>query len=211
MKFKYAFGGLVLFPLLIGLVFVSKAMCSAGVGGGCFADYFAVPIFLPLLGVYKLFGSNAFAVGQEFLLIFLVWGVIGFILGLIKDVWMPAKVKLKIEKITPAPEFVIPSIPKFTPPPVVAPKPIPAFIPTPTPSPAPTPIPIITSMPKPIPASPTPISTPTPSFAPTPAQAPVVSLYPPSPQKIYYPTNPGPSVQPKPPINRLDIKAEPPV
>jgi len=53
----------------------------------CFADQFSTPIFLPLIAVYKIFDGVDITRGQEFLFILLYWAVLGFLIGLILDLW----------------------------------------------------------------------------------------------------------------------------
>lgn len=86
-RLPYALQGLLFVPALIALIFVLKAFCPESSGEGCFADYFATPIFLPLVIIYKLFGGNSAALGQEFLFILLYWAAIGFLLGFILDLY----------------------------------------------------------------------------------------------------------------------------
>ena len=85
MRIPYAVQGLLFAPALVGLILVLKAFCPAAADGSCFADFFAMPIFLPLIALYKIFGSTPPFSGQEFLFIFLYWAVVGFFLGLILD------------------------------------------------------------------------------------------------------------------------------
>jgi hypothetical protein len=77
--------GLLFGPILISLFFVLKAFCPGSAGDACFADQFAVPIFLPLIAVYKIFGSSSVIGGQEFLFIMVYWAIVGFVVGLIID------------------------------------------------------------------------------------------------------------------------------
>jgi hypothetical protein len=80
--------GLFFAPVLICLFFVLKAFCPDSAGSGCFADQFAVPIFLPLVAVYKIFGSSDVIGGHEFIFISAYWAIIGFLIGLMFDLWM---------------------------------------------------------------------------------------------------------------------------
>jgi len=77
--------GLFFAPILICLFFVLKATCPESAGSSCFADQFAVPIFLPLVAIFKIFGSTDFLMGQEFLFILIYWALIGALIGLILD------------------------------------------------------------------------------------------------------------------------------
>lgn len=85
-RIPYAFQGLVGLPIFVALVFLLKTFCSEN-GGVCIADYFAVPIFLPLIAIYKIFGGESAAAGHEILFIFLYWGLVGFLLGFILDLY----------------------------------------------------------------------------------------------------------------------------
>src|SRR5687767_14461702 len=77
--------GLLFGPILISLFFVLKAFCPDSAGEMCFADQFALPIFLPLGAIYKIFGDSDIIFGQELLFIFVYWALIGFLIGLILD------------------------------------------------------------------------------------------------------------------------------
>jgi hypothetical protein len=85
MRLPYALQGAIFAPVLVGLIFALKASCPESAGDACFADYFATPIFMPLLVIYKIFGGTSAAIGQEILLIFLYWGVVGFLIGFLID------------------------------------------------------------------------------------------------------------------------------
>lgn len=74
-------------PTLVALLFALKAVCPASAGEACFADWFATPIFLPLIAVYKIFDHVPTASGQEIVFIFLYWALVGFVLGLILDLY----------------------------------------------------------------------------------------------------------------------------
>lgn len=78
-------------PALVGLMFLLKAFCSATAGSSCFADYFATPIFLPLVALYRAFGKVPALNAQEVLFIFLYWAFMGFLLGLVADLLKPKK------------------------------------------------------------------------------------------------------------------------
>jgi hypothetical protein len=82
----YSIQGMLFAPVLISLILLLKAFCPASAGNMCFADWFATPVFLPLIAIYKIFGGvpgqgNA----QELLFIVLYWTLTGFVLGLILD------------------------------------------------------------------------------------------------------------------------------
>ena len=74
-------------PVLVALIFVLKGLCPGSVGSACFADFFATPIFLPLVAIYKIFGYAPSASGGEVAFIFLYWALVGFVLGLILDLY----------------------------------------------------------------------------------------------------------------------------
>lgn len=130
-----SFQGALFAPLLVSLFFVFKAFCE----GECLADQFAVPIFLPLVAVYKIFGTLALLQGHEFLFIILYWAFVGFLVGFIIDLLTHKGV----EPVSREPVFVppTPSIP--TPPPT----PTPIRTPIPTPPPAPKVAPIVFATP----------------------------------------------------------------
>lgn len=83
MRLPYAVKGAALAPLIVLIIFILKSFCPAT--GSCFVDWLAIPIFLPLIAIYRIFGENTGIWGQEFLFIILYWGVIGFLLGFILD------------------------------------------------------------------------------------------------------------------------------
>ncbi len=85
MRIPSAIQGAVFAPVLVCLFFLLKAFCPESAGDSCFADQFAVPIFLPLVAVYKIFGDSSVVYGQEFLLIIVYWALIGALVGLILD------------------------------------------------------------------------------------------------------------------------------
>jgi hypothetical protein len=88
MKWPYAIQGLLFAPAFIGLVFLLKAFCPGSAGDSCFADFFAVPVFLPLITMYKIFGQVPGANGQEFLFLILYWSLVGFLVGFILDLYI---------------------------------------------------------------------------------------------------------------------------
>lgn len=123
MRIPSSVQGLIFAPTLICLFFVLKAFCPSSAGSSCFADQFAVPIFLPLVAIYKLFGSTAVIGGQEFLLIIVYWAFIGFLIGFIFDLlWRRKETVVEVRE----PEHPIPNI-----------SPMPAGLAHPPPSPHP--------------------------------------------------------------------------
>src|SRR3990167_6991695 len=87
MRLPYAIQGMLFGPALVGLFILLKAFCPASFAQSCLSDYFAAPIFLPLIFVYKLFGDSAAILHQDFLFIMMYWAFVGFFLGLIFDLY----------------------------------------------------------------------------------------------------------------------------
>lgn len=87
MRIPSSIKGAIFAPVLICLFFVLKVFCPESAGNSCFADQFAVPIFLPLVAIYKIFGDSSIIHGQEFLVVMIYWAVIGFLVGLVVDLW----------------------------------------------------------------------------------------------------------------------------
>ncbi|MDO8424007.1 MAG: hypothetical protein Q7S54_00155 [bacterium] len=87
MRLPYAIQGLLFGPALVGLFILLKAFCPASFAQSCLSDYFAPPIFLPLIFIYRIFGDSAAIFYQDFLFVMLYWALIGFFLGLIFDLW----------------------------------------------------------------------------------------------------------------------------
>lgn len=87
MRIPYTIQGLLLGPALVGLLILLKVFCPASFTQSCLSDYFAAPIFLPLIFVYKFFGDSGVILNQDFLFVMLYWAVVGFFLGLILDLW----------------------------------------------------------------------------------------------------------------------------
>jgi hypothetical protein len=86
MKIPYSIQGMLFAPALICLVLFLKALCPASAGNMCFSDWFATPIFLPLIAVYRIFGSAPLASTlEELIFIALYWAFAGFLVGLILD------------------------------------------------------------------------------------------------------------------------------
>ncbi len=82
-----AIKGLFFGPALVCLLFILKTFCPGSAGDACFSDQFSVVIFMPLIAVYDIFGGTDVIKGQEFLLIIAYWAVIGFLIGLILDLY----------------------------------------------------------------------------------------------------------------------------
>lgn len=85
MKISSAVRGAIFAPILICIFFLLKATCPDDLGSNCLADKFAVPIFLPLVAVYRLFGSTDMLMGMEFPFILVYWALVGALVGFILD------------------------------------------------------------------------------------------------------------------------------
>ncbi len=86
-RYPSATRGFLFAPALICLFFLIKGFCPASAAGSCFTDQFAVPIFLPLIAIYKVFGTSGVIGGQDFLFTVFYWSLIGFGIGLILDLY----------------------------------------------------------------------------------------------------------------------------
>ncbi len=84
MHIPHLIQGALFGPVLIGLTLILKVLCPASIGAGCFADHLAVPIFLPLIFIYAVFGDG-FIVAHELWFVILYWSLIGLLIGLIFD------------------------------------------------------------------------------------------------------------------------------
>ena len=84
MRVPYSIQGMFFGPMLIGLSLVLKLLCPAPVGAGCLTDHLAVPIFLPLIFIYKIVDGRL-VMYHELWFVILYWGLIGFLVGLIFD------------------------------------------------------------------------------------------------------------------------------
>ena len=82
---KYSLQGLIMGPGIVALIVALKAFC--GTEGACFADRFAAPIFLPLTSLYKMSGGSPVIYEYDLLLTFGYWALLGFLLGLILDLY----------------------------------------------------------------------------------------------------------------------------
>jgi hypothetical protein len=90
MKIPYWYQGMIFAPVLVGLLFILKITCPAPTGVGCFADPFLVPVFSPLVGLYKIFGNIPAIAQHEPLIILLYWSIVGTFAGLCLDVYKRA-------------------------------------------------------------------------------------------------------------------------
>lgn len=84
MRIPYSIRGALFGPAVIGLSLLLKMVCPGTAGEGCFADFLAVPIFLPLIFVYKVV-EDGWIMYHELWFVFLYWVVVGFLVGLIFD------------------------------------------------------------------------------------------------------------------------------
>jgi len=84
MHIPYFIRGALFGPAVIGLTLILKAMCPVSAGAGCFPDYLAVPIFMPLILLYATVGKSLVLV-HEFWFVLLYWSVVGLFIGLIFD------------------------------------------------------------------------------------------------------------------------------
>lgn len=87
MRIPYSIQGALFAPTLILLLFVLKMTCPAPTGAGCFADAFLLPMFMPLLFVYRVFGREAIVVAHEPIFILLYWMCIGLCAGMLADLY----------------------------------------------------------------------------------------------------------------------------
>ena len=84
MRIPYSIQGALFGPVLISLALILKLLCPVSTGSGCFADQLAVPIFLPLIFVYKIVGGD-WIMYHELWFVFIYWSFIGLLIGLIFD------------------------------------------------------------------------------------------------------------------------------
>ena len=87
MRIPYSIKGALFGPALLAIVIILKMFCLGPASSGCFVDYVAVPIFLPLILVYKVIGIGSLMI-NEFLLVLLYWSVVGFLVGFMTDLYM---------------------------------------------------------------------------------------------------------------------------
>ena len=86
MRIPYFIKGAIFAPAVVLLSVVLKISCPAPVGEGCFTDFLAVPVFLPLALVYK-FSGTTFPSMYEFWFVVVLWAVIGMVIGFIADLY----------------------------------------------------------------------------------------------------------------------------
>jgi len=84
MRIPYSIQGALFGPVLIGLTLILKVACPTPAGSSCFADFLAVPIFFPLIVVYKMVGEG-WIMYHELWFVFLYWSLVGLLIGLIFD------------------------------------------------------------------------------------------------------------------------------
>jgi hypothetical protein len=73
-------------PALIGLILILKVACPTKAGAECFADQLAVPIFLPLIFIYKIV-DEGLIMYHELWFVVIYWSIIGLLIGLMFDLW----------------------------------------------------------------------------------------------------------------------------
>ena len=89
MHIPYSIRGALFAPALIALTLVLKVFCPASIdiGSVWFANHLAVPIFLPLILLYATVGKGLVLI-HELWFVVLYWSFIGFLIGLILDLYM---------------------------------------------------------------------------------------------------------------------------
>lgn len=85
MKVPYSIQGFLFAPTLIGLVFMLQITCPLPAGGGCFADNFTVPLFMPAVFLSSFWSGWQVFTQYELLFLVLYWSLVGFLLGLCFD------------------------------------------------------------------------------------------------------------------------------
>lgn len=88
MRMPYFIQGALFGPTFIGLTFILKVACPTAVSAGCFADSLAVPIFLPLIFVYKMI-DGGLIMHYELWFVILYWSLVGLLVGFIFDLRTP--------------------------------------------------------------------------------------------------------------------------
>jgi len=85
MRLPYSIQGALFGPLFIGLALILKAFCPSNTTDmGCFADHLAIPIFLPLIMLYRAIGEEVL-LKHELWFVFIYWIIVGLLIGLIFD------------------------------------------------------------------------------------------------------------------------------
>lgn len=84
MRIPYFVQGALFGPALIGLSIILKVLCPTSADAGCFADSLAVPIFLPLIFIYKIV-DDGLVMYHELWFVVLYWSFVGLLVGLIFD------------------------------------------------------------------------------------------------------------------------------
>jgi len=77
-RIPYFIQGALFGPAFIGLTLILKLMCPISADVGCFADQLAVPIFLPLIFVYKIIDNNLLMI-HELWFVFIYWALVGML------------------------------------------------------------------------------------------------------------------------------------
>ncbi|MDB5253945.1 MAG: hypothetical protein JWL80_11 [Parcubacteria group bacterium] len=91
MRVPYAVQCALFAPSLVLLIFILKITCPVETGNGCFVDPFISSVFFPLPSVYRLFGQIGLVATHEPLFILLYWTVVGFLVGVVIDVYKSRK------------------------------------------------------------------------------------------------------------------------
>lgn len=84
MRIPHFIKGALFGPAIVALTLVLKVICPAPTGAGCFADHLAVPIFFPLVFVYRVLGLDL-VMYHELWFLALYWSLVGLFVGLIFD------------------------------------------------------------------------------------------------------------------------------
>lgn len=84
MRIPYFLQGVLFGPIFIGLTLILKIICPVPAGDGCFADHLAIPIFLPLIFIYKVIDPGT-VLAHELFFLTVYWSLVGLLFGLILD------------------------------------------------------------------------------------------------------------------------------
>lgn len=88
MRVPYSIQGFFFAPAAAGLLFLLKITCPVSTGYGCFADNFLPVVFMPLNFLYTLFARVAPTLAHhEPIFILGYWALVGFVAGLLVDLW----------------------------------------------------------------------------------------------------------------------------
>jgi hypothetical protein len=87
MRVPYAVQGFLFAPAFIGLVFFLQVTCPEPSGGGCFADLFTLPMFMPVVFIHYVWGGLAILTQYELMFVVLYWSLVGALFGLCFDIY----------------------------------------------------------------------------------------------------------------------------